>query len=142
MHRSLQVSIGFQSLHPFLNPSNLPADKVILSDYRTVVWPSPKENAVCSMFGAVHNDMMIMLLLPFLSLKLPRFQEGFNVHAAPAGYHGQDVCMTWKYKFFAKFSKLIMILSAYWWFCWTFPTQISLKSVAIIFPSTVTNYTK
>jgi hypothetical protein len=59
VRRSLQASIGFQSLHPFLNPSNLPADKVILGDYRTVVWPSPKENAVCAMFGAVHSCNLI-----------------------------------------------------------------------------------
>ena len=57
--RSLQASIGFQSLHPFLNPSNFPADKVALGDYRTVVWPSPKENAVCTMFGAVHSCNLI-----------------------------------------------------------------------------------
>ena len=59
MFRSLQASIGFQSLHPFLNPSTFPADKVILGDYKTVVWPSPKENAVCTMFGAVHSCNLI-----------------------------------------------------------------------------------
>jgi hypothetical protein len=57
--RSLQASIGFQTLHPFLNPSNFPADKVILGDYRTVVWPNPKENAVCAMFGAVYSCNLI-----------------------------------------------------------------------------------
>lgn len=59
MFRSMQASIRFQSLHPFLNPSNFPANKVILGDYRTVVWPSPKENAVCTMFGAVHSCNLI-----------------------------------------------------------------------------------
>jgi hypothetical protein len=59
MFRSLQASIGFQLLHPFLNPSNFPADKVVLIDYRTVIWPSPKENAVCTMFGAVHSCNLI-----------------------------------------------------------------------------------
>jgi hypothetical protein len=57
--RSLQASIGFRSLHPFLNPSNAPADQVTLGDYRTIVWPNPKENAVCAMFGAVHSCNLI-----------------------------------------------------------------------------------
>ena len=57
--RSLQASLGFRSLHPFLNPSNIPADKVILGDYRTVVWPNPKENAVCAMFGAIYSCNLI-----------------------------------------------------------------------------------
>ena len=57
--RSLQASIGFQSLHPFLNPSNVPVNKVTLGDYRTVIWPNPKENAVCAMFGAVHSCNLI-----------------------------------------------------------------------------------
>jgi hypothetical protein len=57
--RSLHASIGFQSLHPFLNPSNFPADGVILGDYKTVTWPNPKENSVCTMFGAVHACNLI-----------------------------------------------------------------------------------
>ena len=59
MFRSMQASIVFQSLHPFLNPSNIPSNKVILGDYKTVVWPSPKENAVCTMFRAVHSCNLI-----------------------------------------------------------------------------------
>ena len=57
--RSLMASLNFKSLPPFVNPSNFPPGDLTLSDYRNVIWPGSKGNAVCMMFGAVHSCNII-----------------------------------------------------------------------------------
>ena len=53
------VSLNFESLPPFVNPSNYPSGDLAVSDYKNVVWPGSKDNAVCMMFGAVHSCNII-----------------------------------------------------------------------------------
>ena len=57
--RSLMASLNFKSLPPFVNPSIFPPGDLTLSNYRNVIWPNSKENAVCMMFGAVHSCHII-----------------------------------------------------------------------------------
>ena len=53
--RSLMASLDFVSLPPFVNPSTFPSGDLTISDYKNVVWPISKHNAVCMMFGAVYS---------------------------------------------------------------------------------------
>ena len=49
------ASLDFKSLPPFVNPSTFPSEDLTISDYKNVVWPGSKHNAVCMMFGAVYS---------------------------------------------------------------------------------------
>lgn len=53
------ASLNFKSLPPFVNPSNFPSGDLTMSDYRNVIWPNSKGNAVCMMFGAVYSCNII-----------------------------------------------------------------------------------
>jgi hypothetical protein len=53
--RSLMASLDFKSLPPFVNPLNFPPGDLTISDYRNVIWPGSKDNAICMMFGAVQS---------------------------------------------------------------------------------------
>lgn len=53
------ASVEFKSLPPFVNPSTFPPGDLSISDYRNVIWPGSKENAVCMMFGAVYSCNII-----------------------------------------------------------------------------------
>lgn len=57
--RSLMASVQFASLYPFVNPSKISPDGLAISDYKNVMWPDTKENAVCMMLGAVHSCNII-----------------------------------------------------------------------------------
>ena len=57
--RSLMASLEFKSLPPFVNPSKFSPSDLTLSDYKNVVWPGSKHNAVCVMFGAVQSCNII-----------------------------------------------------------------------------------
>jgi len=59
MLSSLMASLNFKSLPPFVNPSNFPSGDLTVSDYKNIIWPGSKENAVCMMFGAVHSCHII-----------------------------------------------------------------------------------
>lgn len=57
--RSLTASLSFKSLPPFVNPSTFPPNDLTVSDYKNVIWPGSKQNAVCVMFGAVYSCNII-----------------------------------------------------------------------------------
>jgi hypothetical protein len=57
--RSLMASVEFNSLYPFVNPARFSPDGLTISDYKNVMWPDSKENAVCMMLGAVHSCNII-----------------------------------------------------------------------------------
>ncbi|KAF8969130.1 hypothetical protein BDZ97DRAFT_1754747 [Flammula alnicola] len=60
---SLLASLDFKSLPPFVNPSNFPPDGLAVSDYKNLMWPGSKENAVCIMLGAVHSCNIIHYIM-------------------------------------------------------------------------------
>jgi hypothetical protein len=53
------ASLDFKSLPPFVNPSNFPAGDLTVSDYKNLIWPDSRQNAVCMMFGAVYSCNII-----------------------------------------------------------------------------------
>ena len=53
------ASLNFKSFPPFINPSNFPPCDLTVSNYRNVIWPGSKENAVCMMFEAVYSCNII-----------------------------------------------------------------------------------
>lgn len=53
------ASVQFESLYPFVNPSQFSPDGLAISDYKNVMWPDSKENAVCMMLGAMHSCNII-----------------------------------------------------------------------------------
>ena len=53
------AALNFKALLPFVNPSNFPPAELAISDYRNVIWPGSKDNAVCMMLGAVHSCNII-----------------------------------------------------------------------------------
>ena len=48
------ASLNFNSLPPFVNPSNFPPGDLSISNYKNVTWPSSRQNTVCMMFGTVY----------------------------------------------------------------------------------------
>lgn len=56
---SLDAAASFEICTPFVNPAKISPDDLSVGDYKHLIWPSSKQNAIFAMLGAVTSCNVI-----------------------------------------------------------------------------------
>lgn len=59
LFRSLDAAANFERHVPFVNPARISPDDLLVGDYKHLIWPHSKQNAVFTMLGAVTSCHII-----------------------------------------------------------------------------------